>query len=450
MTTQKTKVRFAPSPTGRIHVGNVRTAILTWLYARATGGTFLLRLDDTDVERSKEEHAQALMADLRWLGVEWDEFARQRDRMDRYAQAIERLKADGRLYACYETPEELSLKRKTLLQRGLPPIYDRAALALTDAQKSAYEKQGRRPHWRFKLEHKTIAWNDLIRGPVAFEGKDMSDPVLIREDGSPLYHICSVIDDLDYGITHIIRGEDHVSNTAAHIQMFEALGGDIPVCAHLPLISDAEGGKLSKRLGSLSVGELRDDEGLQPMAIINLMARLGTSLPIEAYTHPAPLIESFDFGTFSRSTPKFDPEELVRLNAKILHQTDYSEILPALKDLGLEDVSEEFWLAVRPNLSRLREIRDWWSVAKGPVTPEIAGEDTAFIAAAHDCLPPAPWTEETWGTWIAEVKNRTDRKGKTLFMPLRKALTGMEHGPELNVLLPLIGPDKVSERLQAK
>ncbi len=448
MTNTPVKIRFAPSPTGKLHVGNVRTAVIVWLAARKLGGHFMLRLDDTDTERSKEEYAEAIQRDLKWLGLEWDEFARQRDRIVRYDELIQKLKEDGRLYPCYETPDELALKRKSLLSRGLPPIYDRAALDLSDEQKAKYEAQGRKPHWRFLLKHEPIEWDDLIRGPVKFEGKDLADPVLIREDGSPLYHLCSVIDDMDFGITHIIRGEDHVTNTAAHLQMFEALGAKPPLCAHLSLISDAEGGKLSKRIGSLGIETLREEEKLNPMAILSYLSLLGTSLPIEAYKNRDELIEKFDFSNFSRSTPKFDVEELYRLNTKLLHETTYEDVKPQLEELGLQDVDETFWLAVRPNLEKLEDMKEWWRVANGPVEPQI--EDADFTAAAAALLPPVPWNENTFKEWTAAIKEQTGRKGKDLFMPLRKALTGMDHGPELPVLLPLIGPEKVARRLKGE
>ena len=441
------KVRFAPSPTGFLHVGNARTAVITWLFCRKMGGHFLLRIDDTDQERSKAEYEQAIEDGLLWLGLNWDEKANQKDRMDRYDEVIEKLKEDGRLYACYETPEELGLKRKTQLSRGLPPTYDRAGLDLTEDQIQKFESEGRKPHWRFKLNHAPIQWNDLIRGPVEFQGQDLSDPVVLREDGSPLYHLCSVIDDIDFAITHVVRGEDHVSNTATHVQMFEAISGQAPDFAHLSLISDAEGGKLSKRLGSLSVKAVKEEEGLEPMSVVSLMARLGTSDPIEAFTEMTPLIDSFDFAKFSRSTPKFDPDELLRLNSKILHDTSFADIQTQLNKINLGDVDEAFWNAVRPNIERLEDIQEWWQVANGPVTPIIANDDTEFTAQAADLLPPSPWNEETWNIWIKNLKENTDRKGKSLFMPLRQALTGMDHGPELPALLPLLGPDKVKQRL---
>ncbi len=443
------RVRFAPSPTGRMHVGNARTAVICWLFAQRHKGWYLLRIDDTDLERSKDELTELIKVDLEWLGIKWDEYFHQRDRMARYTEVIEKLKADGRLYACYESPEELDLKRKVLLSQKKPPVYDRASLALTAEQKAEYEKQGRNPHWRFKLNHAPIVWNDLIRGEVKFDGSLMSDPVLIREDGTPLYHLGSVIDDIDYKITHIVRGEDHVSNTASHIQMFEAISGTIPQFAHLPLISGADGSKLSKRMGSLSIGDLRDDTGLEPQSIISLMGRLGTSEPIEAFADPMVMAATFDFDNFSRGTPKFDPDELIRLNAKIIHQMNFAQVKDRLIALVGADVDEAFWDAVRPNLEVLRDFKDWWTVAKGPVTTNIAAEDKEFIAKAATLLPEGELTRETWPQWLNAIKANTDRKGKTLFMPLRQALTGMDHGPELDGLLPLIGRQRVLERLAA-
>ncbi len=442
------KVRFAPSPTGMLHVGNARTALITWLFCRSQDGHFLLRIDDTDRERSKAEYEEAIEDSLTWLGLNWDEKANQKDRLARYDEQIEFLKESGRLYACYETPEELSLKRKSQLSRGKPPIYDRAALELTPEEIAKYEAEGRSPHWRFKLNHAPIEWNDHIRGEVKFNGGDLSDPVVLREDGSPLYHLCSVIDDIDFGITHVIRGEDHVSNTATHVQMFEALGATPPEFAHNALISDAEGGKLSKRLGSMSIRDLRDDEGLEPMAISSLLARLGTSDPIEAFTSLEPLIESFDLSKFSRASAKFDPAEIFRLNAKILHDTDYEDIRQRLQAIGRADIDRPSWEAISPNIERLSDVEDWWKVAKGPVEPII--EEPEYIAEALAQLPPTPWTEDTWGEWTAKLKETTGRKGKALFMPLRQALTGMAHGPEMDKLLLLIGPEKVQNRLSSK
>lgn len=445
------KVRFAPSPTGLLHIGNARAAIITWLFAQNQGGSFLLRIDDTDIERSKEEYVNAIKDDLTWLGVKWDDFARQRERQARYDVVIKQMVESGRLYACYETPTELDLKRKSLLSRGLPPIYDRAALNLTDAQKKAFEAEGRKPHWRFKMNHDPIEWTDLVRGDVKFHGKDIADPVLIREDGSPLYHLCSVIDDIDFGITHVIRGEDHVSNTAFHIQMFEAIGGTVPVFAHLPLLTDPQGGKLSKRLGSLSLMEYRTQEGIEPMAIISLLARLGTADPIEAFSSQKPLIDTFDFSKFSKGAPKCDVEELTRLNAKIVHEMSFAQVEARLPEIGLKagDITPDYWDAVRPNITLFKDLKDWWSVTNGPVSVQLSAEDMDYVAKAYTVLPSEPWTVATWGQWVEAIKAATGRKGKPLFMPLRQALTGMEHGPELDKMLPLIGPQKVKERLSA-
>ncbi len=439
------KVRFAPSPTGYLHAGNVRTAIITWLYARKHEGHFLLRIDDTDTERSKPEYEEDIENALMWLGLGWDEKARQRDRAGHYEELIQKLKDSGRLYACYETADELSLKRKALLGRGKPPIYDRAALSLTDEQKAAYEAEGRSPHWRFKLDHAPIQWDDLVRGPVGFNGADLSDPVVIREDGRPLYHLCSVIDDMDYDITHVVRGEDHVSNTAAHIQMFEALGAPVPIFAHLPMISDTEGGKLSKRLGSMSARDFRDEEKLEPMAVVSLLARLGSADPIQPFTSLDPLVEAFDISKFSKGAPKFDMGELLRLNAKIIHETPFEDVNVRLAQMDMAELDENFWLAVRPNLIKLSDIRDWWDMVHGPVEPVIDEPD--YIAQALELLPREPWDESTWQTWTGKVRDATGRNGKALFMPLRKALTGMEHGPELAALLPLLGPERVRRRL---
>lgn len=444
--TQQIRTRFAPSPTGLLHIGNVRTALIAWLFAQSNNGYFLLRIDDTDTERSKPEYEAAIYESLTWLGMKWDEIAHQSKRLARYNEVIEKLKKDGRLYACYETPEELALKRKSQLSQGQPPIYDRAALKITSEQKAKYESEGRKPHWRFLMNDAPIDWNDLIRGPVHFDGKDMSDPVLIREDGTPLYNLCSVIDDADFGITHIVRGEDHVSNSASQTQMFEAMGATIPVFAHLPLVSNAEGGKLSKRQGALGILELRDEIGLEPMSIPSLLARLGSSDPIEAFDNFGPLIESFDISKFGRGTPKMDPDEFLRLNAKILHGLDYSRAKVRLAQIGLEEITEDFWNIVRANLEVIGDIRDWWTVAKGPVTPIVADAD--FAGKAISLMPPAPWTNATWKQWTDAIKAETGRKGKELFMPLRQALTGMDHGPELGDLLPLIGPDKAKARLQ--
>jgi glutamyl-tRNA synthetase len=439
-------VRFAPSPTGRLHVGNLRLALVNWLFARRHGGSFLLRMDDTDAERSEEVYAQGIEADLRWMGLDWDRYARQTDRLARYDVVADELRAAGRLYPCYETPEELSLKRAGLVSQGRPPIYDRAALRLTDEDKARLEEQGRKPHWRFKLEHEPVEWTDGVRGPQRFHGRDLTDPVLIREDGHPLYTLSSVVDDADLAITDIIRGEDHVTNTAVQIQIFQAMGAAVPRFAHLPLLTDAAGQGLSKRLGSLSIGSLRDDEGVEALALAGLLAKLGTSDPIEPRASLEELVAEFDIAKVSRSTARFDPEDLYRLNARVLHVLPFAAVRPRLEALGLTGVEEEaFWLTVRPNLSKLADAREWWEVTHAPVTPVI--EDAEMLAAASDLLPAEPWDETTWGAWTAAVKDATGRKGKGLFHPLRLALTARDKGPELKNLLPLIGRDRALARL---
>lgn len=439
------KSRFAPSPTGHLHIGSARTALIVWLFCRKNNGEFLFRMDDTDEKRSKKEHEENIIDGLKWLGIDWDQDERQSLRKDKYDAAIEQLKEAGRLYPCYETEDELALKRKSLLNRGLPPIYDREALNLTEEQKASYEAEGRTPHWRFKMNHEPIIWEDMVRGRVEFNGKDITDPVMIRADGRPLYHISSVVDDIEFGITHVVRGEDHVSNSAVHTQMFEALGAKAPIYAHITLLGNMAGAKLSKRKGSMSVTSFRDDAGLEKMAVISLISRIGTSLPIEPLATMDEVIESFDFSKFSRNLPKFDEEELYRLNAKILHKASYTDIKDRLADMGLSEVNEEFWEIVKPNLSFLSDIEEWWKITHDPVKTPI--EDKEFEEKAANLLPAEPWDETTWKTWTTAVKEETGRKGKELFMPLRKALTGQDHGPELKALLPIIGRERVLERL---
>lgn len=437
-------VRFAPSPTGLLHVGNARVALINWLFAKRHGGYFWLRYDDTDAERSRPEYVDAIAEDLRWLGLAWDRKAYQSRRLDKYTAAAERLKAESRLYPCYETPEELEYKRKRQLGRGLPPVYDRAALKLSPADRRALEAEGRQPHWRFRLDHDEVRWDDLVRGECHYHGANLSDPVLIRGDGTYLYTLPSVVDDMEFGVSHIIRGEDHVTNSVPQIQLFRALGGEPPAFAHLPLLTDAGGQGLSKRLGSLSLREMRGD-GLEAMAVNSLLAKLGTSDSIEVRTTLDPLIDEFDIGKFSRATPKFDPHELDHLNARLLHALSFDEARPRLEAVGLREADQAFWLAVRPNLGRLREAREWWAICGQQLSPVI--EDRAFCAAAAALLPPEPWDLDTWSAFTQAVKQATGAKGKALFHPLRLALTGRDHGPELKSLLPLIGRTRAEARL---
>jgi glutamyl-tRNA synthetase len=426
------KLRFAPSPTGLLHVGNARVALLNYLMARKGQGRFLLRLDDTDQERSSAAFAEAIKHDLTWLGISWDEEAVQSQRMDRYEAAADKLKAAGRLYPCYETPEELSLKRKVALQTGRPPIYDRAALELNDEERARLEAHGRRPHWRFKLLHQEIAWDDLVRGAVSFQGENIADPVLIREDGRPLYTLTSVVDDGELNMTCVLRGEDHVTNTATQVQLFEALGFAVPQFGHLPLLTDAAGKGLSKRLGSLSLEALRD-EGLEAMAINSYLAKLGTPDPIEARPEIADLVADFDISRFGRATPRFDPEELTHLNARVLHALPFEAVAARLP----EGFDKALWAVVRPNLTRLEDALIWFEIVRGKTLPRV--EEPEFSHLAASLLPEEPWDETTWGTWTAAIKEASGRKGKALFLPLRLALTGLDHGPELKFLLPLLG-----------
>ncbi|AWM89146.1 glutamate--tRNA ligase [Microvirga sp. 17 mud 1-3] len=436
-------VRFAPSPTGHIHIGNTRVALLNALFARREGGTFVLRFDDTDLARSKQEYADSIETDLAWLGIPPDVVVRQSERFDLYDDAAERLKALGRLYACYETPEELEFRRKRQLARGLPPIYDRAALKLTDEDRAKLEAEGRRPHWRFRLDHATVAWDDLVRGHAHVDCGSLSDPVLVREDGTYLYTLPSVVDDIALKITHVIRGEDHVTNTAVQIQIFEALGAKAPLFAHHSLLITASGEGLSKRLGHLSVKGLRE-AGLEPQAVASLAVLVGSAEAVRPVADLDELARLIDFSHISRAPAKFDEHELDQLNARLIHEMSYETARPRLAALGA-DGGEAFWLAVRGNLGKLVDAAEWWTVVQGPIVPLIT--DRAFIEEARHLLPPEPWDGSTWKTWTEAVKIATGVKGKALFMPLRMALTGLDHGPELGALLPLIGPERAKARL---
>lgn len=441
-------VRIAPSPTGYLHVGNIRAALMNWLFARQQGGQFMLRMDDTDQERSTEEFAHAIERDLKWMGLDWDLFAKQSDRFARYAEVLEQLKQKGRVYPCFETQDELALKRKSQLSRGLPPIYDRGALNLSATEIADKMARGAKPHWRFKLNHEKVQWDDLVQGHKAFEGDALSDPVLVREDGVVLYTFSSVVDDVDFKISHVVRGEDHVANTAVQIQIWQAIGGFVPTFAHLPLITLASGEELSKRLGSMSIAYLRDEMGVEPLAICSLLAKIGTSDSIEVAPNMNDLVKSFDFKKINRAQPKFDTQELMRLNAKVLHHMEYGEALPRLRALGLTDVNAGFWNAARMNLTRFSDVKDWWAVAQETIIPSIT--DASFAAQAAELLPQEPWDAGTWNVWTNKVKESTGRKGKELFMPLRLALTGREDGPELKTLLPLIGYARAHNRLLGK
>ena len=431
------KVRFAPSPTGFMHIGNTRTALFNWLLAKKLGGKFMLRIDDTDRLRSKKEYEDAMRESLVWLGFKWSEEARQSARFDRYNEVKEKLMAEGRIYACYETPEELEIKRKRAMAKGLAPVYDRQALHYTAEDLAKFKAEGRKPHYRFKLLDGVIEWDDIVRGHCRYEAEKLSDPIIIREDGSYLYHLPSCIDDSDFGITHIVRGEDHTTNTASQIQMFEAIGGKVPTFAHLPLLTGTEG-KLSKRLGSLGVRELKA-EGVEAMAICSFLAKLGTSDAIEPYYSLDELAESLDFSKLGRSQPKFDEEELKHFNTKVVRSMPYSLVKDRI------DADETFWNDVRANLDVVDDVKVWKDICHKEVTPII--EDKALTDLAAELLPAEPWNENTFNEWLSVLKAQIGKKGRELFHPLRKALTALDDGPELKTLLPLIGYEKAKKRL---
>lgn len=435
--------RFAPSPTGRLHVGNVRTALINWLLARRDDGRFLLRLDDTDRERSSDAHVAAIRDDLAWLGLHPDGEVRQSARTALYDAAFERLVDAGRIYPAYETPDELGLKRKVQASRGLPPVYDRAALDLTDADRAAFEAEGRRPHWRFRLDtDAAISWHDLVRGPAHIDPAAQSDPVVRRADGSYLYMLPSTVDDIDMGITHVVRGEDHVTNSGVQLQLFAALGSAPPAFAHLPLLAGADGGKLSKRLESFDMGTLRDLD-VEPQTVAALLARIGTSRPVEPVASVDALIDGFDFGNFGRAQARVDAEDFTALNAKVTHLLPYDAVAARLPS-GMD---AEAWTAIRPNLTRVSDAEDWWAMIAGDVESMVLPQDRDFIDEAGALLAQLDWSDDIWRRWTTQLKARTGRKGKALFMPLRGALTGRDHGPEMAVLLPLIGRERAIHRL---
>jgi glutamyl-tRNA synthetase len=446
-----TITRFAPSPTGLLHVGNIRTALHNWMLARKNSGSFILRIDDTDAERSREDYVDAIRADLTWLGLDWDREERQSARLARYQAAFDALHEAGRIYPCYETAQELEVRRKIALGRGLPPIYDRASLRLTEAERAAREADGIAPHWRFLLDHaEPIIWHDGIRGVQKFDAAQLSDPVICRADGSWLYMMPSAVDDIDMGVTQVLRGEDHVSNTAVQIQIFTALyaasfvaaesaAKSLPAFAHEALLVGREG-KLSKRLGSLGCDAFRE-RGIEPEAIIALLARLGTSQPVEPIADRAALVEGFDLSTFGRAPAKFDEKDLERLNAAIVHQLPYASVRDRLPS-GMDEAG---WHAIRPNLAHVAEAGEWWRLVTGPIAqPEFTAEDRAYLAEAASALR---WSDDPWSALTTALKESTGRKGRPLFLPLRQALTGMDHGPDMGELLPLIGEPETRARL---
>lgn len=451
-------VRFAPSPTGDIHIGNARTALFNWLFAQKHIGRFILRFDDTDRERSRQDYADNIARDLAWLGIDPAETAYQSARFATYDAAVEKLKAAGLLYACYETPDELERKRKLRLARRLPPVYGREALKLAEEEKASFEAEGRKPHWRFLLPNfaddpyrparTEVHWDDVMRGPQTVDLASMSDPVLVRGDGSYLYTLPSVVDDIDLGVTHVIRGDDHVTNTGAQIALFEALGAEAPAFGHHNLLTALSGEGLSKRSGALSIAGLRE-AGMEPAAVRSLAVLIGMAGSVEPVATTDALVAGFDPKAVSRSAAKFDPAELAALNRAILHEMPYEEAAPRLEALGIAgETAEAFWLAVRGNLERFDEASDWWRIVHNgrDQEPDMKEEDRTFVREAFERLPPEPWGTTTWKEWTGAVKAETGRKGRALFMPLRLAITGRESGPELAALLPLLGRDRILAR----
>ncbi|MEQ9039691.1 MAG: glutamate--tRNA ligase [Silicimonas sp.] len=433
-----TTTRFAPSPTGYLHIGNLRAALFNWLIARKAGGTFILRIDDTDPERSKEEYVDAIKEDLEWLGLTWDRVERQSDRLDRYAEAADRLREKGRFYEAWETPTELDLKRKKQLNMGKPPVYDRAALALSEDEKARLRAERGDGVWRFKLDLERIEWTDGIMGEISIDAASVSDPVLIRADGLVLYTFASSVDDIEMGVTDIVRGSDHVTNTATQIQIIEALGGKPPRFAHHSLLTGPQGEALSKRLGTLALRDLRA-RGIEPMAVLSLMARLGSSDPVELRTSHEALIEGFDLSHFGAAPTKFDEADLDPLTARVIQTLEPGEVDAELEKAGVpEAMRAAYWNAVRDNVATRAEAGVWWPVFAGDATPVVSDEDRDFVVQAFEMLGDPPYAADTWSAWTNAVKEATGRKGRQLFMPLRLAVTGQQRGPEMADVMPLL------------
>jgi glutamyl-tRNA synthetase len=434
----KTITRFAPSPTGWIHVGNLRTALMNYLIARKAGGEFILRIDDTDPNRSKEEYVDGIKRDLDWLGLHWDRVERQSLRLEKYQEAAEKLRDMDRFYEAFETPTELDLKRKKQLNMGKPPVYDRAALALSDEDKAALRTERGSGVWRFKLKHERIVWDDGILGDVSIDGASVSDPVLIRGDGQVLYTLASVVDDTEMGVTNVVRGADHVTNTGTQIQIMQALGGKVPTFAHHSLLTGPQGEALSKRLGTLALRDLRE-AGIAPQALLSMMSRLGSSDPVELRSEMETLIEGFDISRFNSAPTKFDAEDLKPLTAKYLQTLPAADVADEIRALGVpDDQAELFWDVTRKNITTLHDLKGWWDMFSEGAEPVIEDEDREFISQAMALLPEGSFDADTWGNWTSAVKEATGRKGKGLFMPLRKALTGQAHGPEMGSVLQLL------------
>ena len=433
-----TTTRFAPSPTGWLHIGNLRAALFNYAIARQSGGTFVLRIDDTDQERSKPEYIDGIKRDLEWLGLEWDRVEHQSARLDRYAAAKARLIAAGRLYECFETPTELDLKRKKQLNMGKPPVYDRAALGLSEAEKDKLREERGASHWRFRLDHERIVWTDGILGDISIDAASVSDPVLIKDSGQILYTLASVVDDTEMAITDVVRGSDHVTNTATQIQIIEALGGDVPQFAHHSLLTGPQGEALSKRLGTLSLKDLRE-AGVEPMAILSLMARLGSSDPVELRGNVGEVIEGFDLSKFGAAPTKFDADDLYPLTARVLAAKPFAEVADSVRAAGVpDDKAEAFWAVVHENITTLGDLSGWWDVFTGRASGRAEPEDSEFVTDALTALGDPPYTSETWSEWTSAAKASSGRKGKALFMPLRRAVTGRDRGPEMAEVMPLM------------
>ena len=437
--------RFAPSPTGRLHVGNVRTALMNWLFVREKRGKFILRIDDTDTSRSTDAYESGIKDDLNWLGLDWDHTFNQSDRFQTYISIAEKLKKNGLLYACYETSEELDRQRKLQRVQGKPPVYNRSGLELTSHQKTAYEDEGRRPHWRFRLSGAIVTWNDMVRGNQSVDTSSLSDPVLIREDGTFLYTLPSVVDDIDKNITHVIRGEDHVTNSGAQIEVFKALSKHIPTFAHTPLLVGKDGKGLSKRLGSLSMEELKS-QGLEPLAICSLLGKIGTSDSIEPRASMNILTSEFSFSKIGRAPARFDEAELELLNGKLLNELSYKDVSTKLSEIGII-ASKDFWELIRSNILKMNDAILWNEIIFKDIQGQINEEDKDFCFGAAEMLP-SSITYNTWSEWTNALKIKYNRKGRNLFMPLRKALTGLDKGPEMAKLIVLLGSDKARERLR--
>ena len=433
-----TTTRFAPSPTGYIHVGNLRTALMNYLIARKAGGTFILRIDDTDQERSKQEYIDQIQRDLEWLGLTWDRIEYQSKRLDRYADAAQKLRQMGRFYEAFETPTELDLKRKKQLNMGKPPVYDRAALALSADEKAALRDQRGPGVWRFMLDQQRIDWTDGILGDISIDAASVSDPVLIRADGQVLYTLASVVDDTEMGVTNLVRGSDHVTNTATQIQIIQALGGAVPAFAHHSLLTGPQGEALSKRLGALSIKDLRA-QGVEPWALLSLMARLGSADPVELQTSLEDLAAGFDIARFGAAPTKFDEKDLYPLTSSYLQGLDFADMADEIAGLGVPaDLAQQFWQVMRDNITTRADLAPWWALCRDGAQPVIADEDRDFVAQAMALLPEGGFDADTWGNWTAAVKEATGRKGKGLFMPLRLALTGQATGPNMGDLMPLL------------